>query len=93
MVVLSRERTGVFSPFRNSIPAGKSTRSILLETFPTPHYGPEPVSLDIQRDPPPLVPGRDINTSSSGRFERVNYRPDRGLEEGYKQVEYSRDRR
>jgi len=83
MVVLSRERTGVFSPFRNSIPAGESTRSILLETFPTPHYGPEPGTLDIQRDPPPLVPGRDINTSSGGRFKKAKQRPDRGREEGY----------
>lgn len=83
LVVVSRQRTGVVSSLRNSIPAGNSTRSIFLETFPTPHYGPEPITLDIQRDPPPLDARRDINTNSGGRFERVNQRSNRDSGEGY----------
>lgn len=56
-----RDQYSVLFFFYFSILAGDSTRSILLETFPTPHPGPEPI-LSAQQDPPPAVPGRDINT-------------------------------
>lgn len=35
--------------------------SIRLEAFPTPHPGHEPAHLTLQRSPPPLVSGLDMN--------------------------------